>query len=169
MEWCIVAGDELRYSLDLQDTPKLASLLTIDAERGTISGLIPAGETGVLNLRLVATDLAGASASVPLRLRVVDQDFNRIPYRIRADLEQITLQEGETFQLDVGNLFQDDDIPIGDSLRFEIDAPDWLQFDPQRNSLSGKADNDAVGRHPIRLQAIDQAGDRCRGEILARG
>lgn len=152
------AGDQLRYSLDLQDTPQLASLLTIDAERGTISGLIPAGETGLLNLRLVATDLAGASASVPLRLRVVDQDFNRSPYRIGADLEQITLQEGETFQLDVGNLFQDDDIPIGDSLRFEIDAPDWLRFDPQRNSLSGSADNDAVGRHPIRLQAIDQAG-----------
>ena len=152
------AGDQLRYSLDLQSAPQLASLLTIDAESGIISGLIPAGETGLLNLKLVATDLAGASASVPLQLRVVDQDFNRSPYRIGADLEQITLQEGETFQLDVGNLFHDDDIPIGDDLRFEVDAPEWLQFDPQRNRLRGSADNDAVGRHPIRLQAIDQAG-----------
>ncbi len=73
------AGDQLRYSLDLQDAQQLASLLTIDAGSGTISGLIPASETGVLNLQLVATDLAGASASAPLRLRVVDQDSNAAP------------------------------------------------------------------------------------------
>ena len=160
------AGDQLRYSLDLQDAQQLASLLTIDAGSGTISGLLPANETGVLNLQLVATDLAGASASAPLRLRVVDHDFNRSPYRIGPELEQITLQEGETFQLEISNLFQDDDIPIGDRLRFEVDAPNWLQFDPQRNSLIGSADNDAVGRHAIRLQAIDRAGSLAEKRFL---
>ena len=152
------AGDQLRYSLDLQDAPQLASLLTVDVQSGTITGLIPAGATGALDLRLVATDLAGASASVPLRLRVVDQDFNRSPYRIGEDLKPITLQEGERFDLDLGKLFQDDDIAIGDALRFEIMAPDWLQFDPQSNILSGRTDNNAVGMHPIQLQAIDRAG-----------
>ena len=160
------AGDQLRYSLDLQDAPQLASLLTVDAQRGTISGLIPAGAIGALDLRLVATDLAGASASMPLRLRVVDQDFNRSPYWIGEDLRPITLQEGETFDLDLGKLFQDDDITIGDALRFEVVAPDWLQFDPQRNTLSGRTDNDAVGIHPIVLQAIDRAGARAEARFM---
>ena len=152
------AGDQLSYSLDLQNAEQLASLLTIDAERGTISGLIPAGETQLLNIKLVATDLAGESAAVPLRLKVVDRDFNRSPYRIGPELEQIILQEGDTFQLDYGVLFQDDDILIGDQLRFEVDAPGWLEVDPQRNRLSGSTDNDSVGEHRIRLKAIDQAG-----------
>ncbi|MFZ9570248.1 MAG: putative Ig domain-containing protein, partial [Vulcanococcus sp.] len=152
------AGDQLSYSLDLQNAEQLASLLTIDAESGTISGLIPAGETQLLNIRLVATDLAGESTAVPLRLKVVDRDFNRSPYRIGPELEQIILQEGDRFQLDFGVLFQDDDILIGDQLRFEVEAPDWLEVDPQRNRLSGSTDNDSVGEHRIRLQAIDQAG-----------
>ncbi|MFZ9567319.1 MAG: putative Ig domain-containing protein, partial [Vulcanococcus sp.] len=152
------AGDQLSYSFDLQNAEQLASLLTIDAESGTISGLIPAGETQLLNIKLVATDLAGESAAVPLRLKVVDRDFNRSPYRIGPELEQIILQEGDRFQLDFGVLFQDDDILIGDQLRFEVEAPDWLEVDPQRNRLSGSTDNDSVGEHRIRLQAIDQAG-----------
>jgi len=151
-------GDQLRYSLDLRNAEQLASLLRVDEETGTISGLIPASEIGLQDLQLVATDLTGASASVPLRLRVVDHDFNRSPYRIGAELEQIILQEGETFELKIDNLFQDDDIPMGDRLRFEVNAPNWLQFDPERNKLSGNADHTAVGQHAIRLQAIDQAG-----------
>ena len=151
-------GDRIRYSLDLTRAPGLASLLAIDPATGVVTGLAPADQGEPYAFGIVATDRAGASTTVPLQLRVVDREFNRAPYRVGFDLFDRTIQEGQRLAFDLPSLFRDDDVLIGDRLDYEVDVPDWLQFDPRTGQVSGLADNDAVGSHRVTLRAVDSWG-----------
>ena len=151
-------GDRLTYSLDLAQAPGLASLLVIDPVTGVINGLAPADQSEPFAFGLVATDQSGASTRVPLQLRVVDRDFNRAPYRVGLDLFDRTIQEGQSVALDLPSLFRDDDFLIGDRLNYQVDLPDWLQFDSTTGQVSGLAGNDAVGDHRISFRAVDTWG-----------
>lgn len=151
-------GDRLTYSLDLAQAPGLASLLVIDPVTGVINGLAPADQSEPFAFGIVATDQSGASTRVPLQLRVVDRDFNRAPYRVGLDLFDRTIQEGQSVALDLPSLFRDEDFLIGDRLNYQVDLPDWLQFDSTTGQVSGLAGNDAVGDHRISFRAVDTWG-----------
>ena len=151
-------GDLLRYSLDLALAPGLASLLAIDPATGVITGQAPADQSEPFAFGIIATDRAGASTRVPLQLRVVDRDFNRAPYRVGLDLFDRTIQEGQSVAFNLPSLFRDDDFLIGDRLNFEVDLPDWLQFDSTTGQVFGLADNNAVGSYRINLRAVDNFG-----------
>jgi len=151
-------GDRLTYSLDLAQAPGLASLLVIDPVTGVITGQVPADQSEPFAFGLVATDQSGASTRVPLQLRVVDREFNRAPYRVGSDLFDRTIQEGQSVAFNLPSLFRDDDFLIGDRLNYEVDLPNWLQFDSTTGQVSGLAGNDAVGDHRISFRAVDTWG-----------
>ena len=151
-------GDRLTYSLDLAQAPGLASLLVIDPVTGVITGQVPADQSEPFAFGLVATDQSGASTRVPLQLRVVDREFNRSPYRVGSDLFDRTIQEGQSVAFNLPSLFRDDDFLIGDRLNYEVDLPNWLQFDSTTGQVSGLAGNDAVGDHRISFRAVDTWG-----------
>ena len=151
-------GDRLSYKLDLAQAPGLASLLAIDPATGVITGLAPADQSEPYSFGIVATDRAGASTTVPLQLRVVDREFNRAPYRVGPDFFDRTIQEGQGVAFNLPSLFSDDDFLVGDRLGYEVDLPDWLQFDPTTGQVSGLADNEAVGKHRVSLRAVDSWG-----------
>lgn len=65
------AGDELTYSVTLSDGKALPNWLTFNAANRTFIGKAGGSDIGNLELRVIATDLAGASASQPLRLNVL--------------------------------------------------------------------------------------------------
>jgi len=151
-------GDRLTYSLDLAQAPGLASLLVIDPGTGVITGLAPADQSEPFAFGLVATDQSGATTRVPLQLRVVDREFNRAPYLVGTDLFDRTIQEGQSVAFNLPSLFREDDFLIGDRLNYEVDVPNWLQFDSTTGQVSGLAGNDAVGDHRISFRAVDTWG-----------
>ena len=152
------SGDSLRYSLNLQEQPELATWLSIDPITAVISGIAPQASEQPIHLKLVVSDLAGASRSIDLALKVADQTANRTPEWVGLPLENRSIQEGDRISYDLAKLFRDADTLIGDQLRFEVDAPAWLNFDTRTGQLSGQADNNAVGTVPICFRAIDLDG-----------
>lgn len=159
------SGDQLIYSLDTTEAEELTRQLSIDPATGLISGLLKEAQDTPIRLSVIATDRAGAKAQVPISVRVVDHSFNRSPYQIGEGVKDQTIREGELYAIDVNGLFQDDDIMIGDSISMRIESPEWLQFNPVSGKLSGLADNSAVGRHQIKLQAVDQWGASTRSSF----
>jgi len=63
-------GDVLTYAASLADGSSLPSWLTFDAETLTFTGTPGSTVSGALNIRVTATDLAGASAQAPFMLTV---------------------------------------------------------------------------------------------------
>ncbi|MEB3307687.1 MAG: putative Ig domain-containing protein [Cyanobacteriota bacterium] len=154
-------GDSLSYSLDLEGRPDLASWLRIDPLSGVLTGVAPASDqlqSLDLDLNLIVSDRQGLRATTPLRLQMVDQTFNRSPYLVGELPQQRTVREGESLSFDLPALFRDDDRLIGDQLRFAVQVPDWLHFDPVSGRVSGLADNASVGTHTISFQALDRDG-----------
>ena len=152
------SGDSLRYSLDLEGQPDLASWLSIDPITAVISGVAPLASELPIHLKLVATDLAGASSSINFDLQVVDQTANRAPEWVGPQLKDRTIREGESVSYDLSKLFRDADTLIGDQLRFQVEGPSWLSLDANTGRLSGVADNNAVGTVPICFRATDLDG-----------
>jgi trimeric autotransporter adhesin len=64
------AGDRLAYTIVAADGAALPAWLAFDADARVLSGLPALTDLAALDLKLVATDLAGASASLPFRLGV---------------------------------------------------------------------------------------------------
>lgn len=63
-------GDRLTYRATLSNGNALPSWLTFDAATRTLSGKASIGDLGALDLKIIATDLSGASASNALRIVV---------------------------------------------------------------------------------------------------
>jgi len=63
-------GEVLTLHAALTTGDPLPSWLAIDARTGDISGIAPVGARGNLNLRITATDRAGASVATPLTLQI---------------------------------------------------------------------------------------------------
>lgn len=63
-------GDVLTYTAILADGASLPGWLHFDAETLTFTGTPGSADTGNLNVRVIATDLAGANAQAPFQLTV---------------------------------------------------------------------------------------------------
>lgn len=64
-------GDKLTYSVTRGDGSALPAWLNFDATTRTLSGKAGSADVGSQDLKIMATDLAGTSASQPLRISVV--------------------------------------------------------------------------------------------------
>lgn len=104
-------GDSLTYSAMLADGTALPSWLAFDQATSTFSGTPGNGDVGDLNVSLMATDSAGATATQSFAIRVLN--VNDLPVAV-ADTAEVA--EDGTLEA-VGNVLANDtDIDVGDRL-----------------------------------------------------
>lgn len=154
-------GDALTYSASLGDGTPLPAWLSFDADTRTLSGTPSNAEVGGTAVRIIATDLQGASASSEFVL-VVD-NVNDAPVLV-APLPDRAGREGEALAFDVpAGTFADAD--VGDVLTLSAilengDAlPDWLEFDPATGVFSGTPGDTDAGTYAIQVIATDAGAE----------
>ncbi|GAB5606510.1 hypothetical protein TK5_25910 [Sideroxyarcus sp. TK5] len=111
----IDTGDLLTYSATLADGSALPAWLTFDAATQTFSGIPDNWDVAMLDVQVVATDLAGASATSTFVLDV--QNVNDTP-TANADTG-LAVEDGGSVQLDATSLLANDTDPdfiYGDTL-----------------------------------------------------
>lgn len=156
------SGDVLTITARLADGSPLPSWLAFDAATQRFTGTPPLGEPSALQVVVVATDLAGTSATTSFELAVVLG--NRAP--IVADpLGDQQVQEGSeawTFSVPAGAFVDDDP---GDTLTYSVRMADgsalpaWLAFDPATRSFSGTPERQDIGTLDLVITATDAAGE----------
>lgn len=104
-------GDSLSYLLTRSDGTALPAWLTFDAVTGTVSGIPANADVGSIPLRLMATDLAGASAATTFVLDVAN--VNDAP--VVADVV-VALDEEQAAALTGNLLSAAHDVDVGDEL-----------------------------------------------------
>jgi Ca2+-binding RTX toxin-like protein len=154
------AGDTLSYSVSLADGSALPSWLSFDAQTRTFSGTPLNGDVGSLDLRVTATDLAGASATQDFALSVANT--NDTP-EVGAGITAQSATEDSAFSYTVaadafGDVDQGDQLSLSATLADGSPLPSWLSFDAQTRSFSGTPLNGDVGSLDLRVTATDLAG-----------
>jgi len=154
------AGDRLSYQASLIDGNPLPSWLRFDPQSGTFSGTPANGDVGLLQLRVTASDTAGATASQLFDLQVVNSNDAPVA-AIKLAAQSVNEDSAFSYTLPIGS-FSDPD--AGDRLSYQaslIDGnplPAWLRFDPQSGTFSGTPANVDVGLLQLRVTASDTAG-----------
>jgi Ca2+-binding RTX toxin-like protein len=154
------AGDTLSYSATMADGSALPAWLSFDATTRTFSGRPLNADVGSLDVRVTATDLAGASASQSFSLGVANT--NDAP-EVGAGITAQTAIEDASFSYTVAaDAFTD--VDAGDTLSYSVTLadgsalPSWLSFDATTRSFSGTPLNADVGSLDVRVTATDLAG-----------
>lgn len=151
-------GDQLQYTLSIEGENTDLDWIQLNPIEAILNGTAPLANGEILTLTISATDLQGESAAIPLQIQVVDKMFNRPPYLMGEPPIDLRIQEGESVTFDLLSYFGDDDILLGDTLNFEIEAPDWMEFDPAKSVVSGVPQNESVGKHTVSFRAFDDHG-----------
>ncbi|MCX7894106.1 MAG: putative Ig domain-containing protein, partial [Burkholderiales bacterium] len=156
------AGDVLAYGATRADGTPLPSWLSVDRATGTLRGTPANGDVGTVDVRLAATDAAGAVASATFALSVANT--NDAPVLVAPVADQM-VREDSPFSLALpAGMFADED--VGDALALaaaQADGaalPGWLRFDPATRRFFGTPANGDVGTVSIRVMATDAAGAR---------
>lgn len=156
----IDVGDVLTYSATLENGDPLPDWLSFDAQTGTFSGAPANSDVSSLQVRVTATDLAGASVDQMLSLEVVNtNDAPTVGVALAA--QTATEDAAFTYALPAG-AFADAD--VGDRLSYSAslangDAlPAWLQLDAATGTFCGTPGNGDVGALQIRVTATDLLG-----------
>ncbi|ATN32507.1 hypothetical protein ACO34A_01620 [Rhizobium sp. ACO-34A] len=156
----ITPGDRLRYAAELSDGSPLPSWLKLDAITGRFAGTPGNIDVGSLQIRIIATDIAGASATATVSLVV--GNTNDAP-TTEQELDSFVVLEGSQFTYTVPEgVFADED--AGDTLTLSAGMtdgsplPSWLEFDPVSRAFSGIPDDGDVGIISVRVTATDAAG-----------
>ncbi|HEY8353336.1 MAG TPA: putative Ig domain-containing protein, partial [Sphingomonadales bacterium] len=162
-------GDALTFDVTLADGSALPDWLIFDPATRTLSGTPGEKDDGVLDIRVVATDPQGLSASSQFRLTV--RDVNEAPVVAAALGDQETEAGSEfAFALPDG-LFTD---PDGDGLTLSARLadggalPDWLQFDADRGVFTGLPGAGDAGDLEIVVVATDPLGATAEAGFILR-
>lgn len=153
----IDASDALTLSVNLAGGQVLPSWLTFDPSTRTLSGTPGLGDAGTLNLRVTATDNAGATASQVFNLNVTHAPTVAIPISDQAATEDqawsFTVASNSFVDLDVG-----DALVYSAQLTDGAALPDWLAFDVQTRTFSGVPSNAQTGNLALKVIATDSQG-----------
>lgn len=155
------AGDVLTLSAGTDLLP-LPAWLNFDPVSGTLFGTPTNDDTGTQWVRVTATDLAGATASVLFNINVLET--NDAPVVITPVVDH-TILEDAPYALFFRGAFTD---PDGDPnlgiVRYQATLADgsplpvWLTLDERNGVLRGAPSNADVGALDIALTAIDEFG-----------
>ncbi|MDM3847921.1 MAG: putative Ig domain-containing protein, partial [Aphanizomenon gracile PMC638.10] len=156
----IDAGDVLTYSATLENGNALPSWLTFNSTTRTFSGTPTNDNVGSLNVKVAATDKAGASVNDIFVIAV--ENLNDAPIVNNAIADQ-NAKQGNAFNFQIPtNTFTD--IDAGDVLTYSATLengnalPSWITFNPTTRTFSGTPTNDNVGTLNVKVSAIDKAG-----------
>lgn len=153
-------GDTLSYTATRADGTALPSWLTFNPTTRVLSGTPLNGDVGALNVRITATDSAGASASSTFALAVTNTNDAPVVANLIPDR---SATEAVAFSYQVpANTFTD--VDAGDTLTYSATQangtalPSWLGFNPSTRTLSGTPGATSVGTLTVRVNATDSAG-----------
>lgn len=153
-------GDVLTLSATGADGSALPSWVNFDAATGRFSGT-PANENvGSFDVRVTATDQAGAAVSTQFTLTVAN--VNDAPVVNGGIANQLTDEDAAFSLMLPAGLFSD--VDAGDALAVTVQRADgstlpaWLHYDPVTRSLSGTPANEDVGTISLKAIATDLAG-----------
>ncbi len=156
----IDAGDVLTYSATLENGNALPSWLTFNPTTRTFSGTPTNDNVGSLNVKVAATDKAGASVNDIFVIAVENVNDAPIVANLIADQNA---KQGTAFNFQIPtNTFTD--IDAGDVVTYSATLengnalPSWLTFNPTTRSFSGTPANDTVGNLNVKVAATDKAG-----------
>jgi Ca2+-binding RTX toxin-like protein len=154
------AGDVLAYTATLADGTALPTWLKFDAIAKTFSGNPANAQVGVVDIKIVATDSAGAQVEDIFKLTV--QNVNDAPVLQQALADRsLNANTALNFILPTGTFT---DIDAGDVLAYTATLadgsalPTWLSFNASTRSFSGTPSIDQVGAIDIKILATDVAG-----------
>ena len=152
-------GDVLTLTATDADGNSLPDWITFDAEKEYFAvspGYEDAGDYGI---KVTATDLAGADASVTFTLHVLNK--NRAPISEGSAADQ-SLDEGTTSNYSLPVVFSDQD--GGDSLTLTAtdgsgnELPDWIDFDSDTQTFEFSPKWNSAGTYDLRVTATDTSG-----------
>jgi hypothetical protein len=151
-------GDKLSYEIKPDGSENLMTFTTwkTDSLLWFKPGLV---QSGTYNAWLKATDLFGESDSVWFTLSV--GQLNHAPHALQSHI-YVDVNEGEEVFFNMDTLFNDIDIPVGDSLIYEMvkdvdDIPQFLSW-ASVHQLSVKPLDGDAGAYTFWLKATDKAG-----------
>ena len=154
-----IHGDVLSYSATLANGDPLPAWLSIDPVTGVLSGTPANEDVGAISIIVMATDLAGATASDQFDLTIINTNDGPT---VSVAIADQTTDEDAAFSLDVSGSFADED--LGDVLTFSATLangdplPSWLSIDANTGTLSGTPANGDVGNYSVTVTATDAAG-----------
>jgi Ca2+-binding RTX toxin-like protein len=154
------AGDELTYSATLENGDALPDWLKFDVATRTFSGTPTNSEVGSVNIKVTATDKAGATANDIFAITVANT--NDAPILGSAIANQTATEDTAFSFIIAENTFTDAD--AGDELTYTATLengsalPSWLTFNAATRTFSGTPNNSEVGSLNIKVTATDKAG-----------
>ncbi|MEN9360695.1 MAG: hypothetical protein RL095_2230, partial [Verrucomicrobiota bacterium] len=153
------ASDSLSFSASLANGNPLPSWLNFNAATRTFSGTPLNADVGVIGIKVVASDISGASVSNSFLLNVADT--NDAPMLLNPIADQSATQDSLfTFVLPPDSFA---DIDAGDALSFSATLqngsplPSWLNFNPITRSFSGTPANADLGLIDVTVTAKDSS------------
>jgi Ca2+-binding RTX toxin-like protein len=153
-------GDTLTHSATRADGSPLPLWLSFDAATRMFSGTSANADVGTIEIRVLATDAAGATASDFFALRVVN--VNDAPV-VAQELGDQSVEAGTALNFSVpSGAFLE--VDAGDSLSLAATAldggalPGWLTFNPASGTFSGTPQVTDVGISGVVVRATDASG-----------
>jgi hypothetical protein len=126
----------------------------------TFSGIPTNADVGAVNIKVTATDLAGAKVSDVFTLTVDSINNNNAPTVNKSLLNQIAIEDRNFIYIFAEDTFSDSD--PGDVLSYNATLeggnplPSWLNFDGATRTFSGTPKDADVGSLNLTIRAIDK-------------
>jgi Ca2+-binding RTX toxin-like protein len=159
------AGDSLVYTASAPDGAPLPAWLSFDASTAAFAGTPAQSDVGTVNIRVTATDTAGARASDVFALEVIN--VNDAPVVAQELMDQsVEVHSPFAFTVPASAFI---DVDAGDSLAFSASAivdgalPGWLSFDPATARFAGTADE--IGIFGVTVRASDSSGESASSDF----
>jgi len=161
--------DKLSYRAVLANGAALPAWLQFDNQMLTFKGMPTNSQVGIYNILLIASDLAGKTASQTFSLKVNNTNDAPVP---KGEVANVDLVENQTFDISLdNNIFFDED--KNDRLTITLSGvntqlPSWLNFDANAMVLFGTAPSNQDIEIELVITATDLLNASCSTTFLLK-